>query len=396
MTDRKKFAAAVPWILFLVAMVFTNVFPRYVLSPLLLRIAEAFSMGYDRASSVFLIASLGFISGLLLSGYVSRWLTHRWTIVAAVGMCGGSLLLLSFAGSFAIFLPLLFLVGASNGLYPGSGIASVQHIAGPKHRGKALGLHEAGPNIALISAPLLAAALAPTAGWRGIFRIVGAIALLSSAAFALIGRASPDRGEPPHLENLRMLAKSRAFLALTAILTVGGTAAVGVYSILPTYLVVGHGMAESFANTVVGLSRVVTFGSMLAAGAFSDRLGFRPVAAVVLPATGAVTAILGLTTGSALVFFVVLQPTVVGAFFPLCWVALSDAVPLRARNLSVSLAIALSNLFAAGLSPRVLAALGAAGYFRQSFVVLGALIAAGTLLLLLVPKRRLPPEVDRR
>lgn len=388
MPEQQRFSKVIPWILFLVLLQFTNVFPRYVLSPLLLRVTADFGVTFDVASAVFLTASLGFTTGLLASGFVSSWLAHRWTMVSAIALCGCSVLLLSMAQTIGQFHLLIFVVGFSNGLYPGSSIASVQKIAAPVHRGKALGLHEAGPNLALIAAPLIAALLAPSIGWRGIMRGIGIVALGSIVLFVLFGRASQERGEPPHFENLRMLARKRSFWLLSAVLVIAGTGAIGVFAVLPTYLVVDHGLTEQLANSMVGVGRIGAFGTMVLAGTLADRFGFKPVAAVIVVITGVASAFLGLTSGGVLLLFVIIQPTVVGAFFPVCWVALSDAVSVRARNLSVSLAMALSNIVAGGVSPRVLAAIGARGHFRIGFVVLGCLVVAGSLLLLLLPRRR--------
>ena len=184
-----------------------------------------------------------------------------------------------------------------------------------------------------------------------------------------------------------MFARNRGFWVLTAVLTLVIAAAVGVYSVLPTFLSTVHEMSEARANTIVGAGRILAFLTMVTVGTLMDRFGFTRVALVILIAGGAVTVLVGLTTGTLLYVVVVLQPAIVGAYLPISWAALSDVVPSHARPLSISLAIALSNLIAAGAAPLIMAAAGAAGYFGPAFVVLGSLVIAGSSVLTLLPRK---------
>lgn len=371
-----RFAPAVPWVLFLIMMVFFAIFPRLLLSPLLLRISEGLDMDYSRASGFFLTVSFGFITGLLASGFVAKALTHRWTIVASVGLTGAALVTLSLVSLVPLFHVLLFVAGVANGLYPGSGVASVAALVTDRHRGKALALHESGPNLAFILAPITAAILAPTVGWRGVFALTGAAALTAAFLFAVFGRGRREAGEPPHFENIKLFLHNRDFWIIAVLFAVVVSAAVGVFSILPTFLVVEHGHSEQFVNTLVGLSRITGFAAIFTAGFLSDRFGFPSVVAVIMSITGLMTVLIGVTGGIALLIAVFLQPLVVQSFFPVAVRALTDVSPPSARNLSIALAIPLANLVGAGIAPRVFGAVAAAGAFEIGFVVLGAITIA--------------------
>lgn len=379
--SHSRFAPSVPWVLFLMFMVFFGIFPRLLLSPLLLRISGDLGIGFDRASRFFLSASAGFVTGLLSSGFVAQRLTHRRTIVFSVALGGAMMILLSRVQSVALFHAVFAVMGWANGLYPGSGVASVTAIVPDAHHGKALAIHESGPNLAFITAPILSALLAPSIGWRGVMLVTGIAALLAAVSFAHFGRADTDRGEPPHFANVSVLAKNRSFWVVSVLFTVAATAAMGVFSVLPTFLVVDHGLEEGFVNTLIGASRVTAFATILSAGSFADRFGFRIVVLVVMVVTGTVTVLIGATSGAVLIVSVFLQPMVVGAFFPVGLSALTTVAAPRLRNLSVALAIPLANLVGGGVSPPLLSAAGAAGRFSTAFVVLGILIiaSAGTL-----------------
>ncbi|MDZ7852620.1 MAG: MFS transporter [Halomonas sp.] len=191
MSDNERFASAVPWVMFLIMMVFFAVFPRLLLAPLLLRISSGLGIEYGRASSFFLTAAFGFTTGLLISGFAAKLYTHRWTIVGSVALTGVSFLVLSTVQTVLAFHVVLFVGAFGNGLYPGSGVASVAALVPDHHRGKALAMHETGPNLAFILAPILAAIIAPLAGWRGVFALTGVAALIAAAVFAAFGARTP-------------------------------------------------------------------------------------------------------------------------------------------------------------------------------------------------------------
>lgn len=331
--------------------------------------------------------SLGYVSGLLLSGYVARAVGHRWTIALSIAGGGAAFIVLSMLHSAALFHLVLLLGGFANGLYPGSGIVSVVALAPEAHRGKALGLHEVGPNLAFMAAPIAAALLVPAWGWRGLFLGSGGVVVVMAMAFAIFGRASEEAGAPPNFGNLSELARNPAFWTVSALFVVGATAAFGVYSVLPTYLMADKGLDERLVNSLIGFSRVSGTFAILAAGGLADRFGARPVMAVVLGVTGFATALLGLATGPVLIVAVFLQPAIIGAIFPVLLNALSVATKPGIRSLAVALAIPMANLGGAGLAPLLLSFLGAAGLFRPAFVILGLAVVASLTLVPFLGRR---------
>ncbi|MCK5251055.1 MAG: MFS transporter [Spirochaetaceae bacterium] len=375
-----RIAPALPSILFLMVLVFIGMMPRMLLAPLLLRISADLGITYDRASIFFLTSSVGFITGLFTSGFVAQRLTHKWTIVSAVLLSGLAMIILSRVQSVGSFHLMLFTGGWAIGLYPGSGIASVTGLAPDTHRGMALAIHECGPNLALILTPVIAAALAPSIGWRGVTLVVGISCVVFALIFAAFGRAGSERGQPPSFRNLAELVRNRSFWIISALMMVAATAAIGVYAVLPTYLVVEHGLPERFVNNLVGASRITGFAAILTAGSLSDRFGFRPVVTVILVVTGSATILLGVSQGWLLVVSVFLQPLIVGAYFPVALSALANVTAPERRNLAVALAIPLATLVGSGAAPPLFTAAGARGWFSQAFVLLGILILASVTL----------------
>ena len=388
-----SFARSISPVLILMTMVFFVVMPRFLLSPLLLRIGDSFAVDYGTASTLFLSASFGFVAGLLTSGFVAKRLTHRWTIVFSIGATGVSLIALTAVANLWAFHVLLVICSWATGLYPGSGVSSVASAVPDRHRGKALALHESGPNLAFIVAPIISALLAPLVGWTGVFAAVGACAIGCALVFARFGTASTDPARSISYSDARLLGRNKSFWVIVILLMVAAVGAIGIYSVLPTFLMTEHGYSERFVNNFVGVSRIAGFVAIFAAGAFTDRFGFSAVAAAIVGVTGVLTLLIGVTTGTALLAAVFLQPLLVQSFFPVGINGLTIVVPPELRNVAVSLAIPLANVVGTGLAPRALGAAGAAGRFGAGFVVVGIATISGIALL---PLLRGGPLARRR
>lgn len=385
MSREERFAPSVPTVLLLTGMVFFALYPRLLLSPLLVRLADDLGIDYRAASAFFVTASFGFVAGLLASGFVAGRLAHYRTILLSTWLSGVTLLAVAFVTRPFTFHVLVALIGFGNGLYPGSGIASVTAVVHERHHGKALAIHESGPNLAFIAAPLVAALLAPLVGWRAIFVASGVLAIAAGMLFLWLGPRETGRVDAPNFANLRLFLHNRGFWMLVLLFALAAAGSFGVYAVLPTFLIVEHGIAEATVNTLVGISRTSGFAAILASGALSDRFGFRPVAAVILIFSAVMTAAIGVTGGGLLLAVVFLQPLILQGFFPVAVVAVTASAPAAARNLAVVIPVVSANLVGAGLTPRAFGAFAGVGRFGFGFVVLGVLLAAGSAALRAVP-----------
>jgi len=90
----------------------------------------------------------------------------------------------------------------------------------------------------------------------------------------------------------------------------------GIYSMLPLYLVVDHGILRVEANTLVAISRVPTLIIVFFAGWAVDRFGAAKVMNVVFALTGSMTILLGLANTSWIKLIVLLQPLFCRLFLP--------------------------------------------------------------------------------
>ena len=154
----------------------------------------------------------------------------------------------------------------------------------------------------------------------------------------------------------------------------------GVYSMLPSYLVADRGIDPSLVNRMVSTSRLTALLMIFAAGWLSDHLGYKTVITGTALISGILTALIGFAHGWLLISAVYLQPMLVSAFFPAGFTAMAGVSSAAQRNLSVSMVIPLAYLFGGGVFPTMIGWLAERGAFGLGFVVVGILMAAGILL----------------
>ncbi|MFO8063452.1 MAG: MFS transporter [Spirochaetia bacterium] len=366
--------------LLLVGVFFLTFLARSVLAPLLLPIEEDLGISHAEAGSFFLFISAGLMITMLFSGFVSRWANHHRTVALSVALVGMGLLALSVSYSLLWFRVALFFIGAGAGLYLPSGIATLTEVAHTRQWGRALALHELGPILGLSAGPLVAELALRFSTWRAMYAALGLVALCAAVVFARYGAGGRFHGAPPRWSALREVTRHRRFWVISFFFVMAIGLELGVYSMLPTYLVVERGMGQSLVNTLVSTSRLTSLVMVFAAGWLSDVFGVRRVIAAVAVASGAVTALLGWADGALLIAAVYLQPMLISAFFPAGLSALAGVGSPEHRNLSVSVVIPVAYLFGAGALPSILGRLAEADAFGLGFIGVGALMAAGAAL----------------
>ncbi len=368
-------------ILILMLMVLYNFLSRGVFSPLLPVLEAEFGVNHGRSSTLFLIMSISMSSSMVFSGFISSRLKHRGTILLYEFMLGLSLMLCALSPTFLALQASAALLGISAGLYAPSGLASVTNLASRQHWGKAISLHETGPNFGLVLAPLVVGFAAPLLGWKLVLILIGAANCLNGVLYFLYGRGGDFAGAPPNFSNLKLILNNRSFWIMALFLVLAASSAIGVYSILPTYLISDKGMNPKIVNSVVGFSRVSAIAFVLGAGVLADRFGLKKLIGIILILTGAFGLLLGLLEGTLLLIAVFFQPVIVSGFFPVFNTTVSNITTAKTRNVAFSLIIPFASALGAGATPTIMGYLGERGYFSNSFIGLGVLCIAAALLL---------------
>ena len=363
-------------------MIFLSMFARLIFSPLLVEMQADLGIGTAAATRFFLTISLGYTAAILLSGFISRHILHRGTIFASGVLVTAGLFWIGMAHRVPVMNVGFTMIGFGAGLYPPSGIASLVGLVHADIRGRAIAIHEIGPNFAFVAAPLAAAAVLSFASWRSAVVGTAFFAAVHTAAFRARGRGADFPGQVPTLGNLMTIWRIPAYWAILVFFTLAASSTIGVFSILPTYLTGIYGFQAPVVNTVLSLSRTVTIGILFVAGYLIDRFGIPRLTVAVIGVTAVLTLLLGILTGTPLLVAVFVHPIIITAFFPIAISAISNLGPPHLRSLTMSITVPVVNLVASGVFPALFGVLAERGLARWGFIGAGAIMA---LSLLLVP-----------
>jgi NNP family nitrate/nitrite transporter-like MFS transporter len=317
---------------------------------------------------------------LLGSGFVSSRLNHRRTIILSSLAVGGAFLLVGFSHSLWGVRFGLLILGMAAGLYLPSGILTIIGLVRSKDLGKAIAIHELAPNLGFLIAPLLAEAFLGWFSWRGVLVFIGIASLFGGMVFAFWGKGGNSYGEAPNLRMMRNLLVDPSILILIVLFTLALGMSSGVYSMMPLYLVSERGMDRTWANTLLGLSRVATLGTVLLSGWMTDRLGLKKTLNAVFLTGGLLTCMLGVAPGSWVIVIVLIQAMLATCFFPVGFAALSRVGSPNVKNVVLSLTLPVASLLG-GAIPGGIGLIGDIGSFSLGFTLLGGLILGGLILI---------------
>lgn len=369
-------------VFFLAGIFFLNFVARIILSPLLPTIEKELAISHSQSGFLFFLSSAGYLAGLLSSGLLASRATHRLTIVVSSAGVGGALLVIAVGNDLWTIRGGLLGVGFAAGLYMPSAIATITSLVDRRHWGKAIAVHELAPNLAFFASPFIAELFFKWSSWRAALGVIGALSLLASASFGRFGKGGAFPGESPISSAFGELIRLPALWLMVALFSLGVSSTVGVYAMLPLYLVIERRLDPSWANAIVAFSRAHGPILGLLGGWASDKLGAKQTIVISLGFTGILTLSLGLVPGGWLSLVVLFQPLLAVWFFPAAFAAIAAITPSHTRNLAVALSVPLGFVIGGGAIPTLIGAMGDAGSFATGLIITGVLIGAGAILAL--------------
>ncbi len=368
-------------ILCLTAIFYLNFVSRIILSPMITAVESDLGMSHGKAGSLFLIITIGYFISLIGSGYINSKVTHRITIIFSSLFVGLVMIGISFTQSAFGLGAGMFFVGIGAGAYLPSGIASITNLVDKRQWGKALAIHEIAPNLAFLSAPFVTEVLFLWFSWRGVEATVGIMAILFGIVYAIIGRGGEFSGETPNYRSVTVLFRNSSFLIMIFLLSLGITSTMGLFTMLPIYLVDQCGFSRTYANTTIGLSRIIPLVIVFMGGWIADRFGAVQTIKWVFLITGTITILFGVVPSKMISVIVFLQPVVAIWFFPAGFALLASIVPAESRSLAVSFATPIAFVIGGGLVPTGIGAMADMGLFPLAMSLVGIFILSGGLLL---------------
>jgi MFS family permease len=391
--DQKKnspapFAPALPALALLTTVFLANFLARTMFGPLLLPISEHLGRSLAASANLFVCLAGGYSASVLCAGFVSQRIGHKGTIVASVAGIGIGLLGLAGSDSFTSFSIWITLMGIGAGLYMPSGVVTITEITPSAYWGQAFSIHELAPNLAFIAAPFISELFLGFLGYPALFRLLGVACLILAVVYARRGPRTVRPGMAPVLGNIKTIVTRPAFwiMALLFVLAVG--VEMGIYNLVPAFLVMEKGTTREMANIILGCSRTASLVFLPTTGWIIRRIGYRRTLAICLLGTGLTTFLAGYGPLWWTVTMLTLQPIFVVCFFPVGFAVLALVCPKATGDLSVSLTVTCTSIIGAGLIPAVLAWSGERFSFALSFSLFGAALFAASLIAIL--KLRIP------
>lgn len=375
----ENFFAVLPALGLITTVFFANFLARTVFGPLLLPVSTALHLSISQGATIYLCLSGGYSVSVLTAGFLSQRLGHKKTILVSLLGIGGGLLGLSSSSSLGTFLLWTTMVGCGAGLYMPSGVATITRITPHSLWGHAFSLHELAPNLAFILAPVVTEIFLDSSGFRTLLVLLGAFCLLLAGVYAFRGPHITRPGVPPVLSNIRSIVISRSFWILTLFFLLAVGVEIGIYNLVPAFLVHEKGLLREQANLILSGTRLVALTFLPFTGLVVKRLGYHRTLKLCLLGTALTTFGSGFGPLWWALLMLTLQPIFVVCFFPVGFAVMALVNAESTNDLSVSLTVTCASIMGAGVLPTLLAWGGEHIGFGSAFSLFGAAIGIGSL-----------------
>lgn len=265
----------------------------YVLLPF---IARDFGLSYTETGSLMTLFFITTFFTNVTSGPVVD-ITARYVAFLVISLLigGAALLVLGLSPGPLGLAATVVLIGISISMWHPPSISYLSRVY-PRTRGFALSIHTVGASFGDLIAPPVAGFLMTILVWRDT-ALVNAMPLFVMAAvvyFALreLDQPTPEAGtrsvSQRYLDGARLLVADRAFLRLCLMAGLWSMSQNGVMVFLPLYLVNDLGGGPAAVGVAMAAVQIGALFMGPVAGAWSDRVGRRPVVLASL-SVGAVT-----------------------------------------------------------------------------------------------------------
>jgi len=375
-------------ILFLTLVFFLTFISRFVFSPLLPTISGELNISSSQAGSIFLVGSFGTFFGSVLSGFVSSRINHRGTL--AISLLGVSIAFFAcmLMTSLTTIRLTMLALGIAAGLNLPSVTATITAIVSRPDWGKALAVQQSAAPLSLILAPLLTIFFITWFSWRALMGSIAVFTFLIALSLIKI-KIGDFPGDAPKISLARFILSRKSFWIMIVLFALGMGGQVGVYAMMPLYLVTERGMETETANTLVGVAQISALFMTFFAGWITDKIGEKKAIGLFLFISGIVTALLGHSSGAWLKIMVFLQPALIVCYFPAGFSALSRIVQPDYRSLATSWVTPTAFVLGGGLLPSAL------GYMGQVYSIGTGISLAGIIIILGFPLAFLLDLIDK-
>ena len=350
------------------------------MSPLLPIIEDELAISHAMAGSIFSFLSAGYTITVLLSGFLSPRIGYKRSIVLGFIILITAVFCLKYARSYPSFAVATLFVGLGAGIYLPSVMPLLTTVFARDNWGKAIAFHETAASFSILSIPLLTVVALRFFNWRALFTILSMACFVVIIFFCIF---SPDpRPKKEKRARLSHILIRKDFWIVAILWIFAASNNLGLYNLIPLFLVKEKGMSIEMANTIFGISRIGGFIIVILAGFLVDRYGAKKILFLLLLTTGLTTVGLALTqTIPGLIVMLILQATVCSGFFPVAFVVISKITSFNERSVFTGTTIAIGVIMGLGFAPFALGAIADIWNFQYGILLLGVVTTMSCLLL---------------
>ncbi|MBW2065937.1 MAG: MFS transporter [Deltaproteobacteria bacterium] len=378
----EPFKRVIGSIVFLTLLFFLTFIARFIFAPLMPSIVRDLAITPAQAGSIFLIASVGVFMGSMASGFISSRINHRGNLVVSMHVAGAALIICTIFSTLWVIRGSMFFLGIAAGLNLPSNVATITAMVSRQDWGKALAVQQSAPPMSLVVGPLITVLLLARFSWRAPLLCIAGAAIAVGFVLLFFGKFGDFPGDPLKPSPVRSVLRLRSFWIMVILFALGMGGQVGVYAMLPLYLVSERNMGPDTANTLIGIAQISALFMTFLAGWITDRIGEKRAIMVFLAVSGAVNIMLGLSSGLTLKVMVFLQPALFVCFFPAAFSALSRIVQPAMRSIAAAMAPPTAFILGGGLFPAALGYMGEAYTFGLGISLSGGIVVVGSVLAL--------------
>ena len=374
----EPFSGVIGSILFLTLLFFLTFIGRFIFAPLMPAMSGELGLSHSQAGSIFLFGSIGVFIGSLSAGFVSSRIQHKGTIALSLIGAACALVLCTMLTALWAVRGAVMMLGFMAGMNLPSNVATITALVSRQDWGKALAVQQMAPPLSLILGPMLTVFLLNWFTWRAPIVVIAIACIVAALILIRFGTIGQFPGDAPDLSLARIILSGRSFWIMIILFALGMGGQVGIYAMMPLYLIAERGIPEASANMLIGLSQVSALFMTFFAGWVTDRIGVKMAIFVFLLASGIATLLLGLVSGLWLKVVVFLQPALIVCYFPAGFAALARIVQPNLRSLATAWVTPCAIVLGGGLFPLLLGYMGQTVTFASGIVLAGGIIIVGS------------------
>ena len=346
---------------------------------------STFGIGLTTAGALLTLLWISYALAQVPGGILGDKIGERNILVGSTAIATAGLVLVTVSVTRWWFYAATILLGIGTGLYATTRVTVLSDVY-PERSGTAIGVCSGAGNVGTMTLPAVGGFIAAGVGWRlGFgFALPLYLAILVGLWLVVPNRTSASAGDSDDT-SVGILRRVLADMSQRSVLCAMGAmlcmsflyqSFTGFY---PTYLLDGKGLDGGAVAILFGLFFGLGIVIQPAAGAVSDRIGSKPTVGglVVLTALGLVA----LPMASRALHFrlLTLLLSMQLGFWPVAFTSVIESLSETVQGSGFGI-IRASYLVLAASGPVAVGALADAGFFDESFVLLGGVAAvAGAL-----------------